>query len=128
MTAGLQDNIKSIRELKNYTQHYMASQLGISQAAYSKIEIGTTDLSFKKLDTIARVLEVSLVSIIEFERQKYFEKETATTTTSFIKTVDDQQSKAVIDKLYQDKINLLEKLLNKTDFELNRYKDKYGIL
>lgn len=32
--------IKSIRELKNLTQEYMAEKLDISQAAYSKLEKG----------------------------------------------------------------------------------------
>lgn len=126
--AALKDNIKSIRELKNYTQDYMASQLGISQAAYSKIEIGTTDLSFKKLEIIARILDVSIISIIEFERHNYFDKTADITPQSSSTILDNEKKTTVINKLYQDKINLLEKLLNKTDFELNLYKDKYGSL
>jgi transcriptional regulator with XRE-family HTH domain len=35
-------NIKQIRELKSFTQEYMARELGISQPAYVKIEQGLT--------------------------------------------------------------------------------------
>ena len=31
-------NIKQIRELKNFTQEYMAHEIGISQASYSRLE------------------------------------------------------------------------------------------
>lgn len=34
------NKIKNIRELKNFTQEYMAEKLDISQAAYSKLEKG----------------------------------------------------------------------------------------
>ena len=37
--------IKNIRELKNFTQEYMAEKLDISQAAYSKMEKGDTKIS-----------------------------------------------------------------------------------
>ncbi len=38
------EKIKKIRELKNYTQEYMAAQIGITQAGYSKIERGESDV------------------------------------------------------------------------------------
>ncbi len=55
MNASIKNKIKSIRELKNYTQEYMADQLGVTQAGYSKIEKGKTILSFAKLVEIARI-------------------------------------------------------------------------
>lgn len=38
MPGKINQNVKSIRELKNYTQEYMSEQLGMTQAGYSKIE------------------------------------------------------------------------------------------
>jgi DNA-binding XRE family transcriptional regulator len=43
------NRIKKIREFKNYTQEYMAGQLGISQRAYSKIENDEVSISIEKL-------------------------------------------------------------------------------
>jgi len=53
-------NIKQIRELKNFTQEYMADELGISQPAYIKIEQGLTVLKIDRLQQIADILEVDL--------------------------------------------------------------------
>ena len=72
MTSSIKNKIKSIRELKNYTQEYMADQLGVTQAGYSKIEKGKTILSFVKLVEISKILEVSVEDIISFDSQRYF--------------------------------------------------------
>jgi len=53
-------NIKQIRELKSFTQEYMANELGISQPAYVKIEQGLTVLKVDRLQQIADILEVDL--------------------------------------------------------------------
>jgi transcriptional regulator with XRE-family HTH domain len=38
--------IKKIRELRNLTQEYLADQLGISQPAYSKLELHISKNTF----------------------------------------------------------------------------------
>ncbi len=52
-------NIRKIREFRNYTQLYMAEKLGISQNAYSKIELGYSKISLEKLFLIASILEIT---------------------------------------------------------------------
>jgi transcriptional regulator with XRE-family HTH domain len=58
--------IKKIRELKNFTQEHVASEIGITQGAYSKIENGDTDLTINKLEQIATVLEMLPEDILTF--------------------------------------------------------------
>jgi transcriptional regulator with XRE-family HTH domain len=58
------NNIKSIRELKNFTQEFMASELAISQASYARIESGTTVPKVDRLQRIAEVLEVDLSTLL----------------------------------------------------------------
>ncbi|MBF4494150.1 helix-turn-helix transcriptional regulator [Flavobacterium sp. JLP] len=128
MATSIKNKIKSIRELKNYTQEYMAEQLGVTQAGYSKIEKGKTILSYVKLVEIARILEVSVEDIISFDSERYF--------SSFNKVIGNNNGSILINTentstlklLYEDKIILLEKLLSKTEAELERYKDKFGEL
>ena len=48
--------IKQIRELKNYTQEYVATQLGLTTRAYSKIESGETQLTINRLNEISSIL------------------------------------------------------------------------
>lgn len=63
-------NIKRLREFKNYTQKYIAEQLQISQTAYSKIERDETDVSFSKLNKIAKILGVNINDIINTNDEK----------------------------------------------------------
>ncbi|TDO99140.1 helix-turn-helix transcriptional regulator [Flavobacterium sp. 245] len=129
MATSIKNKIKSIRELKNYTQEYMAEQLGVTQAGYSKIEKGKTVLSFEKLVEIARILEVSVEDIISFDSERYFNsfnKVIGNNNGSIL--INTEQNTATLKLLYEDKITLLEKLLAKTESELERYKEKYGPL
>jgi transcriptional regulator with XRE-family HTH domain len=118
-------NIKNIRELKNYTQEYIAYQLGITQAGYSKIEKGSTSLSVEKLQQLSVILELPLENIINFESQKYLYQ---MRTSEKNHVLPAESSIQLIKSLYEDKIDLLEALLGKTNSELQCYKEKYGVL
>ncbi|MTH16109.1 helix-turn-helix transcriptional regulator [Flavobacterium sp. LC2016-01] len=129
MATSIKNKIKSIRELKNYTQEYMAEQLGVTQAGYSKIEKGKTVLSYVKLVEIARILEVSVEDIISFDSERYFNsfnKVIGNNNGSIL--INTEQNSTTLKLLYEDKITLLEKLLAKTESELERYKEKHGPL
>jgi transcriptional regulator with XRE-family HTH domain len=67
-------NIKRERERWNYTQEYMATELDISQPAYSKIEAAKTEVSFHQLVKIARILHVDVIKLIR-EPDHYIEKQ-----------------------------------------------------
>jgi transcriptional regulator with XRE-family HTH domain len=67
---SIAQNIKNIRELKNFTQDYMATQLDITQGAYSKIERGETDMPLSRLEQIAKILGIKLLDIVGFEEGK----------------------------------------------------------
>ncbi|PBQ32152.1 hypothetical protein CNR22_10330 [Sphingobacteriaceae bacterium] len=59
--------IKKIRESHNYSQEYMAVQLNITQAAYSKLESDKSNLSIEKLIRICRVLNIRGFDILSTE-------------------------------------------------------------
>lgn len=56
--------IRWLRELRGYTQQFMAIELDISARAYSKIEAGETRLSVKRLYQIADILKLSVHEIL----------------------------------------------------------------
>lgn len=58
------DNVRKLRESRNYSQEYMAGKLRISQNTYSKLELGYTALTLERLILIAGILEVSLISLV----------------------------------------------------------------
>jgi len=57
-------NIRKIREYRNYTQEYLALKLGITQNAYSKIELAYTKITLDRLFQIAEILEVDIEVIL----------------------------------------------------------------
>jgi transcriptional regulator with XRE-family HTH domain len=59
------DKIKDIRKRKGYSHEYMAHKLDMSQPAYSKIEKNETVLSVDRLYKIAKILETSVVDILD---------------------------------------------------------------
>lgn len=128
MATTIKNKIRNIRELKNYTQEYMAERLGVTQAGYSKIEKGKTSLSYDKLVEIGRILDVSVEDIISFEYDKYFNNYNKITGNNNGSILINTDNTSILKELYEDKIQLLEKLLNKTEIELERYKHKFGEL
>jgi transcriptional regulator with XRE-family HTH domain len=64
--------IKQIRELKNFTQEYVAQKLGLSTRAYSKIETGETQLTINRLNEISKVLEIEPMQLLGFDDKKIF--------------------------------------------------------
>jgi len=66
-TKAVAANIRKIREERNYTQDYLAAKLEISQNAYSKIELGYSNITLSRLVHIAQILEVELLDLINVE-------------------------------------------------------------
>jgi transcriptional regulator with XRE-family HTH domain len=64
--------LKQLRELKNFTQEYMAQQLGLSTRAYSKIETGETQLTINRLNEISTILGVDPIEALGFDHQNIF--------------------------------------------------------
>jgi transcriptional regulator with XRE-family HTH domain len=65
-------NIKQIRELKNFSQEHIARELGISQASYARIEIGTVIPKIDRLQKIADILEVDLSTLLNTTNNFHF--------------------------------------------------------
>lgn len=59
--------IRKIRELRNYSQEFMALELGISQRSYSSIELDETSPTMERLSKIAVLLGVTVNDIVCFE-------------------------------------------------------------
>ena len=125
--SSIEEKIKNIRELKNLTQGYMAEKLGMSQAGYSKIESGATQLSYTKIVEISKILGVETEELLAFDSQKYFNSFNnikGSNNGSVTIKMDDKD----INSIYEENVNLLRKLLEKTESELIKYKDRFGDL
>ncbi|QHV96222.1 MULTISPECIES: helix-turn-helix domain-containing protein [Spirosoma] len=56
--------LRKLREIYGYPQEYVAYQMGISQAAYSKKENGKTELSLTVLEQLASLYQISMLDLI----------------------------------------------------------------
>ena len=68
--------IRQLRDIKGYSQEYMASKLDISQNTYSRIENGIISLSMDRLHKIANILNTEVHQILDFDEDKLFGKAT----------------------------------------------------
>jgi len=99
--------IRKIREIKNYKQEQIAEILGISVTAYGNIERDETNVSHERLEQIAKVLDLSVQDILEFDEKQVF---------NFMHNNNSHQNIGTnhfnfpeeLKKLYEDKILLLE--------------------
>lgn len=63
--SAIAANIKSARLYRNYSQEYLGLRLNISQNAYSKIEIGRSNISLQRIFEIAEVFEIDVCDLID---------------------------------------------------------------
>lgn len=56
--------LRKYREIRNYSQDYIARKMGISQNAYSKIENNITQLTVNHVKQISQILEVSIMDLL----------------------------------------------------------------
>jgi transcriptional regulator with XRE-family HTH domain len=91
--------IKKYREMRNYSQKYVASKMGLSQNAYSKIENNITGLTVHHVKELSRILEVPIADLLkdEFEIHKPFVLPRTVTKTDLLNHV------SILQKIIQDK-------------------------
>ena len=74
-TNNPSEKIRQLRLQKDLSQENMADMLGLSTTAYGDMERGRTELSFSRLENIAKLLDVSLPELLGFESKTLSETE-----------------------------------------------------
>ena len=67
LASNLSERIRQIRLQKGLSQENMADMLGLSTTAYGDVERGRTELSFSRLENIAKLLDMPLPDLLGFE-------------------------------------------------------------
>ena|ERR1035437_1406693 len=104
--------IRMIRELRGYSQEYVASKLGIDQTVYSRIENNKTKLDTDRLEQLAETLGVNPVDILSHEP----------TVVNFSPN-HGTQGIGHIENFYSFQKDLLEKVLSSKDQEIVSLKE-----
>lgn len=60
----LAQNLKTVREKKNFSQKGMAEQIGISTKLYNELENATANPTLETLEKIAESLELSVENLL----------------------------------------------------------------
>jgi transcriptional regulator with XRE-family HTH domain len=102
------ESIKKLRELKNFTQQHMATELDLSVSGYGKIERDETDVSLNKLERLAEVLGVDLNTILSFDQRSIFNFN------------QNQTANGIVQNQYNVHNELVERLIAKYEEE-NQY-------
>ena len=98
--------IKKLRELKNLTQEHMANSIGISQGAYSRMELGETEITYSKLEKISEDLGLKPEEIIAFNESVVFNVMNNQTGNGLV--INNSQLSEGEKNLYEQQILLLK--------------------
>lgn len=63
-------NIRLLRRKQGWSQEDIALKLDISIPAFSKIETGVTDINLSRLEQIAAVFDMSVISLVAFNHNQ----------------------------------------------------------
>jgi transcriptional regulator with XRE-family HTH domain len=66
------EDIRKFRDEACYSQEFMASQLGIGQSAYYKLEAGAVKITMERLALIAKILDKPIDAFLQ--KEKYNEQ------------------------------------------------------
>jgi transcriptional regulator with XRE-family HTH domain len=98
--------IKKVRELRNYTQEYMAYKLHVIQSTYSRFEKDGNDLTISQLNEISEIFGMKIDDLINFDEKFFFNNYGTAHDKSFsvnYQSVSDKER-----ELYEKTIKLLE--------------------
>ncbi len=98
------EKIKMIRELRNFSQDYVAESLGIKQNSYSKIETNQTKLTAETLQKLSEIFQVSPMDIMNHQPAiiNFQPNQGTQQSIGYIETFVSSQ-KELIDKLIETK-------------------------
>lgn len=118
--------IKKIRELRNFTQEYLATRLNISQESYSKIEANKTKVSTERLEQIATILEVSIFELMTFDDKYVFNN--YNNAVNAIQTSTKENSKVIFFNQAESEKQLYERLIEELKKQVERLEKENDFL
>lgn len=72
MDKKMGQKVRMVRELKGFSQEYMAHALGMSQRGYSKLERDETRLDWERITQIAKLFEMEPLDLVSFDDNLIF--------------------------------------------------------
>jgi transcriptional regulator with XRE-family HTH domain len=66
--------LKKVREIKGYSQEYMAHELEISPRHYVRLEGGQIDMKLTFVEHACKLLEIEPIQLFGFDERYFFEQ------------------------------------------------------
>lgn len=70
MPAG--EKVRKLRDLRGWSEEWMAQQLGMSQRQYSRYETGEAELKISLLDAISKLFGITTIDLLSFDERVFF--------------------------------------------------------
>lgn len=64
--------IRTLREMKNWSQEDMAAKLNISKSSYARLETESSQIKLHQLEKIAEIFEMDIVRLLELNDKNLF--------------------------------------------------------
>ena len=124
------ENIKKLRELKNFKQSAMADMLEISQKTYSNIENAGNNITIELIEKISKILNISINAILELNAEAIINNHNQTGGLSQLNTASsynylNEKQNELFDKLLIEKdlrIKQLEEVMKFKDEIIKSFK------
>jgi len=120
----LGQNIRKLRELRNFTQQYMAEKLEMTQGNYARIENEEIHLSDSRLQKISELLGYSPEFIVQFDVEKIHDL-VGERRDNAGKEVFQYQISLELKELYESRIQSLERYVEDLKSEIRELKTQY---
>lgn len=116
MNNILGKNIRKYRELKGYSQEYMAHELDITQSSYAKLENDSTKITVERLFSIAQLLEMEMTELLDLKNQTIYNQDLK----------DSAVGHQSVQNLYQENKEVYQDLLKAKDEQIALLKELLG--
>jgi transcriptional regulator with XRE-family HTH domain len=116
-------NIRKLRELRNFTQQYMAEKLEMTQGNYARIENEEIHLSEERLQKISSLLGYSKEFILQFDVEKIYDIVNEKKEQNG-KEVFQYQISPELKQLYESRIKSLESYVEELKNEIRELKEQ----
>jgi transcriptional regulator with XRE-family HTH domain len=104
------NNIKRLREKRNYSQEYVAHMLQVSQSTFSKIEKGQVRIDIHRLIKLANVLDVRPENLLDMKDAEIISDLSASDKQFDTQVMLSETERAGYDKRVQDLEEYIKKL------------------
>ena len=114
MNDAIAKNIRKHRELKGFSQEYMAHQLNVNQSTYAKMENSSTKITIDKLFSVAKLLEADVSEILDLKNQTIYNQDLK----------DNSVGHQQVENLYQENKEVYQELLKAKDEQIALLKEQ----